>query len=108
PARFRTWDAVVRALERAAVDTPLLLLLDDLHWADPSSLRLLRHLLESVGTAPITVLATRRPVPPGGGPLAGVGEALARRGALRLDLTGLATDDIAALLRAATGRAPAP
>jgi DNA-binding SARP family transcriptional activator len=106
-ARFRTWDAVVRVLEQAAADVALLLFLDDLHWADPSSLRLLRHLVESVETAPITVVATRRPVLPDAGPLAGVGEALARRGALRLDLTGLSSDDVAAMVRAAIGRPPA-
>lgn len=41
--RFRLYDAVTRLLLAAARAQPLLLLLDDLHWADPDSLGLLQH-----------------------------------------------------------------
>jgi predicted ATPase len=40
-ARFGLFDAVCGILRRAAEDAPLLLVLEDLHWADRSSLRLL-------------------------------------------------------------------
>ena len=39
---------------------PLVLLLDDLHWADPASLDLLRFLARSVATLPLLILATYR------------------------------------------------
>jgi DNA-binding CsgD family transcriptional regulator len=39
---------------------PLVLLLDDLHWADPASLDLLRFLARSVSTLPLLILATYR------------------------------------------------
>jgi DNA-binding CsgD family transcriptional regulator len=39
---------------------PVALLLDDLHWADPASLDLLRFLSRSVATLPLLILATYR------------------------------------------------
>ncbi len=41
--RMRLYDAVADLLATAAADSPLLVVLDDLHWADASSLRLLAH-----------------------------------------------------------------
>src|SRR5262249_31629303 len=41
-ARFRQFEAVTRLLERAAAAEPIVIVLEDLHWADTSSLRLLR------------------------------------------------------------------
>ena len=44
-----------------ATRLPLLLLLDDLHWADPASLDLLRIIAREVLNQPIVVVATYRP-----------------------------------------------
>ncbi len=41
--RLRLYDAVADLLAAAAAESPLLVVLDDLHWADASSLRLLAH-----------------------------------------------------------------
>jgi DNA-binding CsgD family transcriptional regulator/tetratricopeptide (TPR) repeat protein len=50
-ARFRLFDSITTFLKNAAQSQPLMLVLDDLHWADKSSLLLLqflaRHLEES-------------------------------------------------------------
>ena len=43
-ARARLHDRLAGALERAAAGGPLLLALDDLHWADPDTLSFLRRL----------------------------------------------------------------
>ena len=43
--RYRLFEAVSAMLRQAAGDRPLLLALDDLHWADRSSLLLIRHVL---------------------------------------------------------------
>lgn len=43
--RWLLWSAVARTLRRVAADGPILLLLDDVHWADDPSLALVRHLL---------------------------------------------------------------
>ena len=97
---FLSAERIAGAVVGAADDGPVLVVLDDLHWSDDASLRALAHLL---GTAPpdvaLAVVVTRRPHPVPTGPLAQVGEVLARRHAERLDLTGLAPDGSAALLR---------
>jgi len=50
-----------RVLERLAASHPLLLLLDDLQWADGSSLELLFHLGRRIPDARILVVGTYRP-----------------------------------------------
>jgi DNA-binding SARP family transcriptional activator len=59
--RVQAHGALVEAIERAAAGRPLLLVLDDLHWADAASLDFLRHLTERGSTRPVLVLATVRP-----------------------------------------------
>ncbi|GIE95503.1 BTAD domain-containing putative transcriptional regulator [Paractinoplanes rishiriensis] len=106
-ARFALWHDVAVTLAAAAARRPLLIVLDDLHWADSSSLRLLRHVI-ATGTGPIALLGTRRSHPEPAGALAEVLEALARHGGARIDLTGLADAEVSALVHAVTGRAAAP
>jgi tetratricopeptide (TPR) repeat protein len=55
-SRLRRWASADRP-------APLLLALDDLHWADPDSVTLLRLLLQQVRAAPMAVIATLRPWP---------------------------------------------
>ena len=59
--RSRLFDAVATLLDRAARTHPLLLVLDDLHWADKPTLLLLRHLLHQTEPAPILILGSFRP-----------------------------------------------
>jgi DNA-binding SARP family transcriptional activator len=103
--RFRTWDAIAARVLAAAAERPVLLVLDDLHWADASSLRVLRHLVATAETGRLAVVATWRRHPEPTGPLAEVAEALARRHAVRIDLAGLAADDAAELVAAVAGDA---
>jgi class 3 adenylate cyclase/tetratricopeptide (TPR) repeat protein len=58
--RARLFDAVVGFLENASRTRPLVLVLDDLHWADKPSLSLLMHLLRRPEPAPILVVGTYR------------------------------------------------
>ena len=84
--------------------TPVLVVLDDLHWADDATLRTLRHVLATTPPdARLVVVATRRAHPEPTGALAEVGEAFARRHALRLDLDGLGTDEARTLVRSVAG-----
>ena len=87
-ASFRTWERIVGDLERAAAERLTVVLLDDLHWADPSTLRVLGLLTEVVTTGRLLVVVTWRDREVGPA-LADVAEALARRHAVRLDLGGL-------------------
>ncbi|MFC4943159.1 ATP-binding protein [Pseudonocardia sp. GCM10023141] len=68
-ATFAADTAVLDALvARAHAAPPLLLVLEDLHWADAATVRLLERLVATVRRAPVLAVATHRPVD--SGPLA--------------------------------------
>ena len=56
----RLFDAVTDLLHRVADDRPVVLVLDDLHWAAPSTIALLRHLLTADPGHCLCVLGTYR------------------------------------------------
>jgi DNA-binding NarL/FixJ family response regulator len=60
--RFRIFDAVSNALLRLAEHKTLVLVLEDLHWADEASLRLFEYLVTRVADAKVLILATYRDV----------------------------------------------
>ncbi|MCT9929789.1 AAA family ATPase [Planotetraspora sp. A-T 1434] len=97
-AEFRMYESAARLLVAAAGERPVLVILDDLHWADPSSLRLLSHLAQTFTEGRVAVIGTARDWPTPAGALAGAFEALARRQALRLPLTGLTVTELAELV----------
>ena len=94
-AQFAAFEQIVRTVREAARESPLVVGLDDLHWADPCSLRVLRLLAETAADEPLLVLVTWRDSPEPTGDLADVAETLARRHAVRRALTGLSADDVA-------------
>jgi serine/threonine protein kinase/tetratricopeptide (TPR) repeat protein len=49
------------ALGALAAHAPVVLLLEDLHWADPSSVDLLRHLCQRIPSQRVLILGTFRP-----------------------------------------------
>jgi len=59
-ARFRLHDEIARVLRDAASRQPLVIVLDDLHWADGGSLELLRHIVHFGLDAPILLVGTHR------------------------------------------------
>ena len=58
--RQRLLETLVAWAVRAAARRPLILVLDDLHWADPSTIELTRLLVEAAANAPMLLLATTR------------------------------------------------
>ncbi len=62
----KTLEAVLSVLHAMAAADPLLLIVEDLHWVDPTTTELLTLLLDQVPTARLLVLLTARPafVPP--------------------------------------------
>jgi DNA-binding SARP family transcriptional activator/KaiC/GvpD/RAD55 family RecA-like ATPase len=60
--RYQVYEAVVSLLARASVAWPLLLVLDDLHWADKPTLLLLRHVLRHAEGTRLLVVGTFRDV----------------------------------------------
>ena len=49
-----------RFLQVLAAQGPVLALFDDIHWAEPAFLDLLENLIETIGDAPVLLLATAR------------------------------------------------
>ncbi|MGH2943381.1 MAG: ATP-binding protein, partial [Solirubrobacteraceae bacterium] len=60
--RYRLFEAVAELLCAASRRSPLLLILDDLHWADKPTLLLLRHLLRHPRLTDLLVVGTFRHV----------------------------------------------
>src|SRR3954453_23410704 len=61
--RYRTNRAVRELLERLAATKPLVLLLDDFHWADPASVDLAASLLHRPASAGVLLVLASRPTP---------------------------------------------
>src|SRR5256886_13400634 len=58
--RYRLFEAVAAMLAVASQARPMLLVFDDVHWADKPTLLLLRHDIRSSRTACFTIVATYR------------------------------------------------
>ena len=97
-ARFRLFDAFADVAAEATLTGPLLVVIDDLQWADSGSLRLLRFLCSDVRGAGLAVIATCREADASGATAAiadPVGELAP--GCLHLRLGGLAETEVAQL-----------
>lgn len=107
-ARFRLFDAISRALVQAAIDRPLVIVLDDLHWADTPSLLALRFLAGELGGTRLLILGTYRDVEMAADHA--VSETLTRLGGVtrHIPLRGLDDEEIAALIGLITGADPDP
>lgn len=103
--RLRLFEAVSSVLEEASYEHPLLLVLEDLHWADRPTVLLLRHLARRTEAARVFLLGTYRDVDlDQRHPLIDLLTEL-RRDQLgeRLQLRGLAPTEIESLLLAEAG-----
>ena len=56
--RYRLFEAVAEFLALVAAQRPVLLILEDLHWADKPSLLLLRHILRAQRPAAICIVGS--------------------------------------------------
>ena len=98
--QFAMFKAAVSLLRLLSRDAPVLLVLEDLHWADPATLLLLHFLLSGRGGFAGLVLVTHNPGETASGtPLAGTLGQLGREpGFARLELTGLSAGHLRSLL----------
>ncbi|HEX5946993.1 MAG TPA: AAA family ATPase [Acidimicrobiales bacterium] len=104
--RMRLFDAVRDWLGAISRRRPLLLVLDDLQWADRSSLLLLRHLLDSPPEGPVLVVLTLRDGEVEGmGPLHTLGSFEGDPGVERIDVEGLDEDAVAEMVAQTVGSA---
>jgi DNA-binding SARP family transcriptional activator len=103
--RFRLFEAIDAWLRRIAARSPLLLVLDDLHWADRPALLLLRHLARSTASDRLMIVGAYRDtdVAPGSELADALTDLRRSAGFGRVDLTGFGVDDIDELVTQVTG-----
>jgi class 3 adenylate cyclase len=104
--RFLLFAAVVGLVSTMSMEQPVVLVLDDLQWADKGSLLLLRHLAAAEQAPRVLVLGTYRDSELSQThPLTETLAALHRqRGVSRIELAGLDDSGVVALLEAAAGQ----
>jgi DNA-binding winged helix-turn-helix (wHTH) protein/tetratricopeptide (TPR) repeat protein len=109
-ARRNLFNAVVDFIVRATGRWATLLILEDLHWADESTLSLLEHLLRRLIELPVLVLGTYRDAESDvtGTLLKTVEESIRSRDNTSIRLLGLPREEVALLLRALSGKDPPP
>jgi tetratricopeptide (TPR) repeat protein len=105
-ARFSLFDAIGRLFRNVSAVEPLMLVLDDIHAADPATLLLLRFLARDIHSSRMLVVATFRDVDmarsPDGVEL--LGDLI--RDAELLNLRGLSADEIRDLVITLSGAVP--
>ena len=107
-ARFRFNQSIVAFFRNAALLRPVLIVLDDIQWADPASLALLSYLVHEIEAAPITTVVSYRHHPTGSENL--LRQTLAELARFprfeRIELGGLGQDDVREYLKTGTGKTP--
>jgi predicted ATPase/DNA-binding SARP family transcriptional activator len=104
--RYRLFEAVVGLLSELSQSAPVLLVLDDLQWADRPTLLLLRHLARATNPARLLVLGAYRAAERGDTFANALAE-LRRDGlAAQLEIRGLNEDETAELVRLRAGERP--
>ena len=103
--RYRLFDALAGWLAEVSAEAPVLLVLDDLHWAAKPTLLLLRHVLRSPEPLRLLVVGTYRDSEVGRGhPFSDLLAELRRDGGVeRLALSGLDAAAVVAFIEAAAG-----
>ena len=106
--RRQLYDTVVDALAELSRRRPLVLALEDLHWAGPPALELLSYLVERLTESRLLVLVTHRTTAPDrSADLVDAASRLYRLdGVHRLDLQGLNAADVAEYLHLEAGIPP--
>lgn len=106
--RFRLFAAVVQLLGALSSERPLLLVLDDLQWADSGTLLLLKHLARDPAPMPLLVLGTYRhsEIDPDHGLALALADIERDRVVGRIELRGLEEGEIATLVAALIGWQP--
>jgi hypothetical protein len=109
-SRRLLFNAVAAVVTRVSAQQPLLLLIEDLHWADEGSLALLVHLARAVAKLPVMIVANHRDERGGEADL--TEQALYELSRLpyagHVKLLGLPDNEVAALLQALSEKVPPP
>jgi DNA-binding SARP family transcriptional activator len=107
--RYRLFEAVVGMLNAIAATAPVLLVLDDLHWADRPTLLLLRHLARAPHPGRVLVLGAYRATETAlGGLERALSELRHERLVTLMRVEGLDLDETAELVETRSGSRPTP
>jgi DNA-binding SARP family transcriptional activator len=100
--RLRFFDAVAALLGEIGATAPLVLIFDDLHWADRPTLQLLKHLVRGPQPRPALLLGTYRDaeLEPDHALLELIGDARRENLLRHVELGGLAEPEVAELVAA--------
>jgi DNA-binding CsgD family transcriptional regulator/tetratricopeptide (TPR) repeat protein len=104
-AQARLFELVLRVLHRLGEASPVLMVMEDLHWADRSTLDLLGFLVRNLATERLLIVATQRSDEQPSGTLRDF-RAEFGRVAGRIELSRFGREDLAALLAEVLGGAP--
>jgi DNA-binding CsgD family transcriptional regulator/tetratricopeptide (TPR) repeat protein len=104
-SQLRVFEKTLALLTTCAASAPVLLILEDLHWADNSTLDLIVFLAHNLGGTPVLLLATyRADEPSSGGRMRRFADRTQRSGsALVLQLDPFERDELTALITAQAG-----
>ena len=107
-ARFRLFDAIAAFLTSASRTKPIVLVIDDLHWADEGSLRLLEFVARELAGARLLLIGTYRDVELSRRhPLSQTLAELTRERLFeRIALRGLSRDDVGRFVERTCGTSP--
>jgi DNA-binding SARP family transcriptional activator/tetratricopeptide (TPR) repeat protein len=104
--RYRLFEAVVGLLTELSRAAPVLLVLDDLQWADRPTLLLLRHLARATTPARVLILGAYRSTERGDTFTNAMTELLRDRVASQMEVRGLSEANTAELVRLRAGETP--
>ena len=107
-ARFRLFDSITAFLKSASQSRPLMIVLDDLHWADKPSLLLLQFVARELSNGRILLVGTYRDAELSRQhPLAeSLGDLTRERAFQRVQLRGLTQEDVGRFIEVAAGVQP--
>lgn len=100
-ARFRLHDGIGRALADLAADQPVVVVLDDLHWADEQSLAVLDQVIRGLAGDRVLIVGAYRDAEAGAA-------LLGLAAGHHLPLAGLSLTEARALVAALPGSSPSP
>lgn len=98
--RLRTFDALMNQLVRVARDGPVLWVLEDAHWIDPTTLELVERCIAQVGQVRVLAVVTARPD--------FKHDFGAHRNLTRMELNRFGRTEITAMVEGLTGGKPLP
>ncbi|MBF6169477.1 AAA family ATPase [Streptomyces gardneri] len=104
---FAVTERILDRVDAWCAVTPVALIVDDVHWADTSSLSVLQRLCTLIDALPLLLVLAARPLPPGAA-FAALSAELDRRQAPAIRLGALPDSAAAALVRHLVGAPPGP